>query len=485
VITRIELHNFMSHRRTVIEPSAGLTVLIGPNNCGKSALVAALQILCHNENSTYVKRHGEKECAVVVHTSEGHVIEWRRKTSPRYLINGVEHSRLGNSRVPDDLHSLLRLPLVADEDDDSFNVHFGSQKSPIFLLNSRAGTAAKFFASSSDAIRLLEMQQRHKEKVTEARRQHQQLEAEAAIVSDELEALEATVPLAERLQGLEGEFQRLGALEAEIESLIDFESELAYREQRVDVLSAVTDSLGLLKEPPLLAEEDPLQTQIERLERAAADSIRLSREADRPSGLSSPPTLADDAALDRLVFETENAAARLRRLEGHHEALAVLIPPPMMEDAIALQAMLRQLERVAKDAATSKARCEWLSGLTEPPQWDDTGSLERVVQRLEEQSLNLQTLKRHAHIAADLVPPPLIGADSALTMDLERLAASTGRVTELVHCLLELDAELSEAAARLREAAASETCPTCGQPFDADRLMELPAALGGHAHGAA
>src|SRR5690349_5202862 len=107
----------MSHRKTVIEPSAGLTVLIGPNNCGKSAFVAALQILCHNENSTYVKRHGEKECAVVVQTSEGHVIEWRRKNSPRYIINGVEHSRLGNAGVPAELHALLRLPLVADEDD--------------------------------------------------------------------------------------------------------------------------------------------------------------------------------------------------------------------------------------------------------------------------------------------------------------------------------------------------------------------------------
>ena len=70
------------------------------------------------------------------------------------------------------------------------------------------------------------MQQRHKEKVTEARRQHQQLEAEAAIVSAELEALEATVPLADRLAELEQQFQQLGTLEAEIESLIDFESEL-------------------------------------------------------------------------------------------------------------------------------------------------------------------------------------------------------------------------------------------------------------------
>jgi predicted ATP-dependent endonuclease of OLD family len=70
MIKRIELTNFMSHEHTVIEPAAGLTVLIGPNNCGKSAIVAALQILASNENSTYVMRHGAKECSVKVETDE-------------------------------------------------------------------------------------------------------------------------------------------------------------------------------------------------------------------------------------------------------------------------------------------------------------------------------------------------------------------------------------------------------------------------------
>ena len=84
MIKRIELTNFMSHEHTVIEPAAGLTVLVGPNNCGKSAVVAALQILCHNDSSTYVLRHGEKECSVKVETDDGHTVEWRRKNSPSW-----------------------------------------------------------------------------------------------------------------------------------------------------------------------------------------------------------------------------------------------------------------------------------------------------------------------------------------------------------------------------------------------------------------
>ena len=112
MITRIELTNFMSHAHTVIEPAAGLTVIVGPNNCGKSALVAALQILRHNEKSTYVMRHGTKECSVKVWTDDGHTIEWRRKTSPSYVIDGRLFDRLRGGGVPDELVTALRLPFV-------------------------------------------------------------------------------------------------------------------------------------------------------------------------------------------------------------------------------------------------------------------------------------------------------------------------------------------------------------------------------------
>src|SRR5262245_56734371 len=158
MLSRIELTNFMSHAATVIEPSAGLTVLVGPNNCGKSAVVAALQILCHNENSTYVLRHNERECAIKVQTDDGHTIVWRRKHSPSYTIDGELFDRLSKSGVPDSLQKVLRLAKVEAGNDSDFDVHFASQKSPIFLLASSPATAAKFFASSSDASRLVEMQ---------------------------------------------------------------------------------------------------------------------------------------------------------------------------------------------------------------------------------------------------------------------------------------------------------------------------------------
>ena len=77
LIRRIELRNYMSHARTVIDLAEGLTVLVGPNNCGKSAIVSALQTLCQNTTGDYMRRHGERECSVRVATDDGHVLEWR------------------------------------------------------------------------------------------------------------------------------------------------------------------------------------------------------------------------------------------------------------------------------------------------------------------------------------------------------------------------------------------------------------------------
>src|SRR5262245_57831359 len=207
VLTRIELTNFMSHAHTVIEPAAGLTVLVGPNNCGKSAIVAALQILCHNDNSTYVLRHGEKECSVQVWVQEGdgesHTGLWKRKNALSYEIDGQQFDRLKGAGLPETLHQVLKLPLVEAAGETDFDVHFGAQKSPIFLLGSPSSTAARFFASSSDASRLVAMQKKHKDKLAERQREKNRLETESKQLTGELETLQPAVELDRQLKAAE------------------------------------------------------------------------------------------------------------------------------------------------------------------------------------------------------------------------------------------------------------------------------------------
>src|SRR5688572_8481487 len=112
LIARIVLENYMSHGRSVIEPAAGLTVLVGPNNCGKSAVVHALETLCYNRPADFAVRHGEREASITVETDDGHILTWRRKSGTvSYVIDGREIHRLRGG-IPDDLHLHLRMPQI-------------------------------------------------------------------------------------------------------------------------------------------------------------------------------------------------------------------------------------------------------------------------------------------------------------------------------------------------------------------------------------
>src|SRR5260370_41439967 len=79
MIRRITLENYMSHAHTVIEPATGLTVLVGPNNCGKSAVGSALETLCNNASGGYMVRHDENEASVTVETDDSHTLLWKRR----------------------------------------------------------------------------------------------------------------------------------------------------------------------------------------------------------------------------------------------------------------------------------------------------------------------------------------------------------------------------------------------------------------------
>ncbi len=310
MITHIELTNFMSHGHTVIEPAAGLTVLVGPNNCGKSAVVAALQILCSNENSTYVMRHGTRECSVRVQTDDGHTIEWRRKNAPSYIIDGKKFDRLRGSGLPDELHAALRLPKVEAGDDTDFDVHFGTQKSPIFLLGGSASNAARFFASSSDAIRLVEMQRRHKEKFGSAQREKNRLEVESKAVNAALGVLEPVVDLEKRLAAAGDDYNdvlRLANCILQAEN-----SALALRNHAAIVRrhSAEVGTLRKLSRPPEIVPADAMQNLLAELLSAGRERANAESRTRALSKLPSPPELAPIGPMQDLIEAIIAAKAR-------------------------------------------------------------------------------------------------------------------------------------------------------------------------------
>ena len=444
MLKRIELTNFMSHRHTVIEPAPGLTVLVGPNNVGKSAIVAALQILCHNEKSTYVTRHGEKECSVTVETDDGHIIRWKRKKSPSYEIDGESFDRLGQNSVPDELHKVLRLPAVEGAAGDQFDVHFGAQKTPIFLLGDKGSAAARFFASSSDATRLVEMQKLHKDKHAEAKRDKRRLEAESSQLNVELSALEPIVPLDAQLEEAEQAYALLLKETAAIEELDRQLQGIIRQSATLDRLEALADALAVLTPPPELPSVERLEEAIDAQEHVSRDLMIIAERLKSLGELPAPPVMQDAAALEVCLRDLSDVAQHARGNDERHHCLQHLCAPPTLLDVSSLQEVIEQLAALQQQSQHWDEDCALLETLTAPAAQQPTSLIETAVCELEHASKELD--------------------------EQQKLFESFGGALDI-------------AAEELRAAAQGQSCAVCGAELDPDRVVQQAVSgLGDHAH---
>ena len=354
MIKRIELINFMSHRHTVIEPAAGLTVLVGPNNCGKSAIVTALQILCHNENSTYVLRHGAKECRIIVETDDGHRIEWMRNKSgsPSYKIDGKEFDRLrGESGVWDELARTLRLPRV-EFDNHKFDVHIGEQRNPVFLLGDKGKGAAQFFASSSDAIRLVEMQGLHKKRTSDNKKERTRLAAQKTLVDQALECLESVPAISEQLEEFETQYSLLKAEEIKTEALARLLSELTRKQRDARRCVAIEESLQKLPEPPQFYDPIPLQKLVEQTRSQQLSIRKFEAVRTAMNSLVEPPKFGDAGSLESTLNAIAKQQMVVAKLSKTQHVLAKLEPVPRVTESNNVSALAKTLVQLQTELAT-------------------------------------------------------------------------------------------------------------------------------------
>jgi exonuclease SbcC len=337
----------MSHARTVIEPAAGLTVLIGPNNCGKSAVASALETIARATRGDFMVRHGEKLCSVTVETEDGHTIAWRRKSGTvSYVIDGREVHR----DVPDDLHAHLKLPLVESaRGGEPFDIHFAQQKSPIFLLNEPESRAATFFSASSDAGRLLEIQDRHREKVRERKRDRVACVNEIARLEGQLSRLEGLEDAATEQAKLEVEHaellrhtQTLAALEAMTAKIDELQKLVIDRRKR-------TEGFRNLTSPPNLEEIEPLARLLRDVRLTKANAARAGEESTATESLEFVPEVLDERALALAIAQLSIAQRKVMKPTETNRALGDLRDAPELIDPAVLEASCAALAKAQGD----------------------------------------------------------------------------------------------------------------------------------------
>lgn len=145
VLQKLEIENFQSHTRTILEFYPGTNVVIGFSDSGKSAIFRALQWAVSNRplGDAFRSEWGG-DTRVVIHTTEGDVIERvRTATQNEYTVNGQVLKAFG-ADVPEIVANVLRM--------DPSNIQ--AQMDAPFLLAATPGDAARLLnkAASIDDI---------------------------------------------------------------------------------------------------------------------------------------------------------------------------------------------------------------------------------------------------------------------------------------------------------------------------------------------
>jgi len=447
MLKRITLHNFMSHSHTVIDLSPGLTVLTGPNNCGKSAFVSALQILAENSSGDFMVRHGAKECSVIVETDDGHTVEWKRKKKTvSYCIDGEDFHRLRNS-VPDKLRQVLKLSKVKAGDNDPFDVHFGEQKSPIFLLGERGSRAAAFFASSSDASVLIEMQKLHRSKVKSAQQELQRLQSEFKQTCAIVDVLAPVPDLETKLEELDKTYEALLSEDQQIQQLESFIQGWERSAQSVSKLKHTVQTLNILPEELQQENEKPIELLTQRLQDVNQQVRQTQFNVIALTGLEEPPEMHETLLLKGLINEFQIQDQIHNQAKTTSLYLKHLDEPPALSDTDTLQNGIEKIQYAAERVDVDRAEYKILESCAPPPAMDDIQSLISICQQWKESQMQLDQLQQNCH---------------------------------------ECNAEHAAVRAELEDwVKKNPSCPTCGAELEPEQFLQAAeTGLKGHAHGA-
>ncbi|MEO2015824.1 MAG: AAA family ATPase [Fuerstiella sp.] len=531
MLRRIILENFMSHARTEIDLADGLTVLTGPNNCGKSAVVAALQILATNSRSTHVMRHGEKCCRITVETDDGHTICWeRKKTTVKYTLDGEDIHRVGTS-VPDSLHDLLRLDRVEAETGKSkheYDIHFGEQKAPVFLLGESGSRAASFFASSSDASRLVEMQHRHRLKLRDQKSEAKRLRTEDEKNAVRLKSFEPIDQIADRITEADSSLETIRAAERRIHLLKNLTSgldrsstecerlriqrstlaqldqatttpadleranqaatqlrsavvEMSDLQQRRRDCGAQVETLAPLKSVPELHQVDRIRSLIEDLASGTQRRDSANEVLDCCSSVTAPPELEPADACRRALDQLAAVSARQRHFNRVSQSLSVLESAPRLSDTNGLQAVISKLaDGRRRNQATNSVQAAFIH-LRKPPDEIPTDRLCQLVTELTYRQTAVAGSNAGATALAKLTTPAEPIDVNSLTATIEKLNQCLGAVAKAAENVDAARKNTADCETQIRQFVKSNPkCATCGASIDPETLMSTVPALHDH-----
>lgn len=305
---RVTVKNFQSIAHSSVEID-GFTVVTGPNNSGKTALMRAIRGVFTNAKGTSFVRHGTDNCEVAVEFADGNAVVWEKgKTANRYTVNGKLLDKVGMG-VPDEVEALGVAPITAG------NQTIWPQIAPqftgqVFLLDQPGSVLAEAVAdvervgALSRALKACDSDKRQIASELKVRRSDQK----AALA--ELASFDGLDDSVTEVDAIEQAHAALAATLAEITDLTALRSRHADHKDKVDSLRGV-EAISV----PAATAAATLTKDSQHLKDLGSLSVRLATALagrDKYAG-------ADKLSCPDSTVPDKNELAELVRLRGQYQ----------------------------------------------------------------------------------------------------------------------------------------------------------------------
>jgi exonuclease SbcC len=476
ILNRIRLNDFVSHKKTELDLSYGINVVVGPNGAGKTSILDAISFALFNDYSGRGKKENlinsrAKKCEAEVEFTEGgikYVVDWtiERKKSARGSLYRLENDTQtmlaqggGNSVVPE-VEKILGIDRSMFV--QSVYVRQGEIEDLVTTNPADRKTLISKLLGVEDLQRAWETV---KVVIDEFERKSERLEVElaqrATIEADRQRHLTTSQEIEKSLKSKRGELEDLEKVIVDLQLVLDRlkESKKAYDKldkQRIVTQKEVENDSRKLSEElaeleeAIKAEEKVrgLQDQVAKLQflenYVSALSERREQEVqqlrlkDRLENLDRlERTLKENEANHELYVDKEALLnmknSERKKLESARDAL---------------ERTLKQIEQAEKEEKKKSAELD-----RELSEWTQTLGEEVNIDNFE--AVHEEKRKELRNIAEKLG---------------ERVNDSRGRIGRLEGRLKELDDSIMKLGETKTEAT---KCPTCETELPADRVAQL------------
>jgi exonuclease SbcC len=352
-IKSIALHNFQSHKLSVIEPApAGqLTVIVGPSDSGKTAIIRALRWLFYNipQGTDFIKV-GNNVAKVAIKHADGQQVtrERSRKGFNRYKINDKDRYEGFGSTVPLEVQEITGVRPVqvgdlemclnlAEQLDGPFLGKSVSAPAKAKILGKLAGTEEVDFAAKGVGT-----------DIYRARQDEKRLTDEVAKLQDELKQYDYLPELAERIAQVEtllANIKEAVERKLQLEKLQQQWNENAKAQKIID--AKCTDLFWMIVQAdPILSLIEQQLKKYQKLQNTSTQLKATVTELQRVDAILDITADIDEAtAVFIQALNMEQQLKKLLTLRGRYSLINTNLP--VQERIIAITASIPEADQVA------------------------------------------------------------------------------------------------------------------------------------------